>query len=664
MEIRRNRRRLWIFLLGIFFLLAMVLQLGERWYYGRKDIADDMHSLAQIIGANASAALLFNDQAAGEELLAALEHSPNLMEARLFRADGTLLAAFHKSTAPAATPFADARLTPHTEYSLTDVHLAVPVVLHGDKVGTVAIRANLDELYETLIRFLAGYIVIMFIAGLLAFLATRRLRRRLSETENWLDSFFNSAQVGMAMVDRDMRYLRVNNALAKSGELPASAYVGRPIGELLPQVSHFIAPCHKAVLTYGSKFENEISGHAADDADDCHYWLTSYFPIINAQGQISASGSILLDITDRKRAELARQESELRLHSVTDHLPIAIFQLKRLEAGRLRFTYISDGALSLLGRPPEEIVTRDGLLIDAIHDHDVEALTSQLCTKHLAPDVVNQIAWVGRYAHPQMGEIWIEIRGSCLPNDTDEIIVNGVIQDVSTLKRYQREAEESRTHLQQLIKYRENVVDTVHKNIAIEIHDQLGQILTAALLHLRLLERALPEGDATVRDLVKDIDGLVNEAYRSMKDIALSLRPAVLNFGFVAAAEWLAERILDKAGIAWQVVAPSPLPELDEFQSISFFRIIQESLTNCVRHAAAQHVTIRLAVAHDQLELEILDDGHGLNGSDSQKKPGFGLLGIRERAAALGGSASISSVTAGGTCVKVVVPARNQSNSL
>jgi signal transduction histidine kinase len=232
-----------------------------------------------------------------------------------------------------------------------------------------------------------------------------------------------------------------------------------------------------------------------------------------------------------------------------------------------------------------------------------------------------------------------------------------VIQDVSQLRRYQEDLEQSRARLQQLIAHRESVVDEVHKKIAVEIHDQLGQIITAALLHVRLLDRSLPATDAAARELVRNIDGLLNDAYRSMKDIAVSLRPAVLNFGFVAAAEWLAERVLGVAGIAWRITTSEPPPSLDERQSIAFFRIIQESLTNCVRHAGASEVTVSLATDGDRLVLEIADNGRGLTVAAAEQETRFGLLGIRERAESLGGTASIVGAPAGGTRVRVVVPA-------
>lgn len=560
MNERRSFWRLSGVSLGVFLVAVMILVVAQRWYVARNDLADNLLSLAGIVGTNASAAVVFGDENTAAETLASLGHYPAVIEAALLRKDGSRLAGYRAGapkTAAAAAPLAATGAAADTPavaslpaggaavFSWRDVRLAVPIELGGNVVGSVTIRASQRRLYVDLAQFVIGLVAIGTFAFLLARFASGQLRRRTRESED-----------------------------------------------------------------------------------------------------------------KRLKAEAAQRESERRLRSVTDHLPVALFQLTDTGEAAPRFSYVSDGATALLGIAPERLLATGAAFFDAVGTDDGAALARQLHggdrSDADAADVTT-IAWLGRFARAD-GPVWIEIRGSRSVDAAGHTLVSGVMQDVSQLRRYQDEIEQSRARLQQLIAHRESVVDEVHKKIAVEIHDQLGQIITAALLHVRLLERSLPATDAAARELVKSIDDLLNDAYRSMKDIAVSLRPAVLNFGFVAAAEWLAERVLGVAGIAWRITTSEPPPSLDERQSVAFFRIIQESLTNCVRHAGARAVVISLAAADDQLVLEIADDGRGLAVAAGERETRFGVLGIRERAESLGGTATIANAPGGGTRVRVVVP--------
>lgn len=225
-----------------------------------------------------------------------------------------------------------------------------------------------------------------------------------------------------------------------------------------------------------------------------------------------------------------------------------------------------------------------------------------------------------------------------------------------SLAQYQDDLRASSVKLQQLVKHREQIIEDEHKRIAVEIHDELGQVLTAALLRLRLLEKTLAKTDATLAEDVKEVESLLDSAYLGMKNIASSLYPSVIAFGFRPALEWLAERLLAPAGIVWRIESPEPAPALEQPQAVALFRIVQEALNNIVRHAAATQVTIALARGPAGLVLEVTDDGAGF---DPEKRAGgfsFGLMGIRERAQALAGHAEIISGQGKGSTIRVTLP--------
>lgn len=196
---------------------------------------------------------------------------------------------------------------------------------------------------------------------------------------------------------------------------------------------------------------------------------------------------------------------------------------------------------------------------------------------------------------------------------------------------------QARDDLQRLAAHREALVEQERQRLAREFHDELGQLLTAARMRLQLLAR---DPDAAHFEAVET---LLGDAYRSIKAIAADLRPPALNLGLTAAVEWLVERLLVPQKITPEITIAAAADRLTEAQSIIVFRVIQETLANCVRHARAQHVGITLDMTDTMARLEIRDDGCGFLPAAVDSTTHFGLLGLRERSTALGGTLTIAS---------------------
>lgn len=219
----------------------------------------------------------------------------------------------------------------------------------------------------------------------------------------------------------------------------------------------------------------------------------------------------------------------------------------------------------------------------------------------------------------------------------------------------QLELERTTSSIRLLAAHRDKLVEDEHKRIAREIHDELGQVLTAALMEVKRLGRALQGGTPPPPEQVEDIEALINEAMRGVRYVASDLRPPVLNIGFLAAVEWLAERMLQNNGIAFKLSIPdSPLP-IDEDAMTALFRIVQESLTNVVRHAKARCVEISLTLDKGTVNLEVKDDGIGFIPVVAAKMGSFGMMGMRERAQAMGGALAVVSHPGGGTRIRVTL---------
>lgn len=198
--------------------------------------------------------------------------------------------------------------------------------------------------------------------------------------------------------------------------------------------------------------------------------------------------------------------------------------------------------------------------------------------------------------------------------------------------------------------------------IAREIHDDLGQTLTALMMDLSWLEDKLSKPrDVNARNLLLDkieaMSKLVGMTMDTVRTIAAELRPGVLDeLGLKAAIEWQAKDFQKRTGIVCNFVTDLEDVTLDRTRATAVFRILQESLTNVLRHAKANVVTLTLEKGNDELVLKVEDDGTGITDAELADTRSLGILGMRERAGMVGGAVDMMRVNGGGTRVTVRTP--------
>jgi PAS domain S-box-containing protein len=234
--------------------------------------------------------------------------------------------------------------------------------------------------------------------------------------------------------------------------------------------------------------------------------------------------------------------------------------------------------------------------------------------------------------------------------------VGAVMQDISATKSAQQALERSHEEVRRLSAHREVIVEREHQRLAREFHDELGQLLTTVRMHLQLLTRQIDDDKEQARNTVRTVDGMIVDAYRSIKTIASDLRPAALNMGLAAAIEWMAGRTLLPSGVACSIECDPVVDKLDDNYVIALFRIIQESFTNVARHAAAGRVRVVVRRMGNGIQLCVEDDGRGFDANSVDRDRQFGLLGISERVAALDGRFHLDSSPGGGARLEVFLP--------
>jgi PAS domain S-box-containing protein len=226
------------------------------------------------------------------------------------------------------------------------------------------------------------------------------------------------------------------------------------------------------------------------------------------------------------------------------------------------------------------------------------------------------------------------------------------------IRRAGERLAETNAQLRDLSEHLADVREQERASVAREIHDELGQVLTALKMDAVWLGRKLPDGDETLKTRSAEMIDLIDGAIGTVRRIASELRPTVLDdFGIAAAMELAVREFEKRSGAACRLsIRPESLA-LDPQRSLVIYRILQESLTNIMRHAEASSVAVEMDASPAGIRLTVRDDGRGI-ASEMIGAPGtYGLLGMRERIRYLGGDVSVAGIPGKGTTVTAFLPA-------
>jgi signal transduction histidine kinase len=190
--------------------------------------------------------------------------------------------------------------------------------------------------------------------------------------------------------------------------------------------------------------------------------------------------------------------------------------------------------------------------------------------------------------------------------------------------------------------------------ISRELHDEVGQSLGALLVEVGQLAKLAPPEDRVTQAQIAQIKSVAESAVKSIRDIALLLRPPMLDdLGLVPALEWQAREISRRSDMEVEVHSENVSEDLGDETKVTIYRLVQEALNNAATHASAKNAKVNITQNSDKITVEITDDGHGF---DSTRQRGMGILGMEERVRRLGGTFTIESASGRGAIVKAELP--------
>ncbi len=376
--------------------------------------------------------------------------------------------------------------------------------------------------------------------------------------------------------------------------------------------------------------------------------------LCDTKGRALRMTGVVQDVTEQWIAADELREREATFSAIAENLPGMVFQLRKSmdhPAGML--SYVSTGVLDVLGVADETLNQDFTILQDMIHTEDLPGFRKSLERSERNLQSWN---WEGRVQTAHGEEKWVNLRA--MPRDAkgDGVVWDGIIFNITEHKQNQLQLERSRIRLRELSAHDASIREQERKHIAREVHDELGQLLTALKMDTTLLEIELQGASGPPQARLHAMRTLINQTLRVVRQVTTSLRPLALDLGLVSAMEWLANDVTQRTGIRCHLNLTHDDIHLSDAQATGVFRILQESLTNVVRHAEANRVDISLEHANGLLSLEVRDNGIGFEPA-ALTGTTFGLLGMQERAAMLGGELAVSSHPGTGTSVRLTMVA-------
>ena len=471
----------------------------------------------------------------------------------------------------------------------------------------------------------------------------RRAEELLRSSELSFATVFNSSPISMAITRlANNQFIDVNNAWQKITGYSREAAIGRTSFEL----NIWADPLERDQLIRMLGEQESVDGFV------CNLQRKNgdIVQILFSASSITSAGepcmlSMASDISERKRIEEELRESEERYRTLVNTSPYAIFVH---QDGRFVFANVT--AIKLFGAAKQEDLIGKSIL-DIVHP----------AYRNIATERIRKAISTGEPL-PVMDEKFLRLDGSSIDVEVSAAsfrtggsqVMQVIARDITDRKIAEEIIKQSHIQLEQLSRHLVEAIENERTRISRELHDELGQSLTALKIDLNWL-RDHPSLKNEIETKLERMIDIVNSTIKDVQTIASELRPNILeDLGLLPAIEWYCEEFEKRTGIRCET-------DLEEIHSqnmqldLTLFRVTQEALTNAVRHANATTVEVKLHPTKKGLMLEIIDNGIGIDENKISSNKSLGIIGMRERIRQFNGSLEITSLQPKGTNVTVLV---------
>jgi len=514
-------------------------------------------------------------------------------------------------------------------------------------------RARVEAAHQRWLWMITSCLVLGIGSGILLALYTRhhieKLGNRLLRNEERWTAVLGSIGEAVIATDSDGRITFLNPVAAALTGWPVEEALNQPIGQVLKLINEEsgLTANNEVLRVLKDKQILSVANHVDLVTRNGREIAVEHSaaPILAGEGNVIGVVLVFRDVAERRQERIATAEQAALLELTQDSVFVIDME------GRVQFW--SRGAESMMGYSKAEAAgTIAHELLCTEFPEPFEAIKAQLMQAgHWEGDLTKiakdgrRVVVAGRWAL-QWG-----MRGQ----PPRVLVINS---DITERKRGEELLVLQREQLRALADRLQWVREEDRKAVARDLHDQIGQILTAIKMDLSWINRHLPQSEVEVRARLGESILQIDNGVKVVRAICSGLRPGVLDdLGLAAAIEWQASEFALRYDILCEVSVPPVDLHLDGDRATAAFRIFQECLTNVARHAQAKQVRVALSEEEGSIVLVVVDDGIGFRVSDLSYTLGsLGLLGMKERAQSCGGDVLISSEPGKGTSVTVRVP--------
>src|SRR3954468_1200755 len=438
----------------------------------------------------------------------------------------------------------------------------------------------------------------------------------------------------------------------------ASESVGRHIGLIVPPERRDEESEVLAQISRGEILSHFETLRRAKDGRLLNISLT-VSPIRDAQRAVVGASKIARDVTEAKRSQVESERvksaltaTQARLAAIIDS---AMDAMITVDAGQniLLFNRAAEHVFATrreeaVGQPLDRFIPQR---FRGEHRGHIQRFGTTGVTSRRMGDVTT--LWALR---ADGSEFPIEASISQAV-EAGQHLYTVILRDITLRKQHEDGLRRQQQELRELSARVLEAREEEKTRIARELHDELGQLLTALKMDMAWLRERLGEGEAA--DKAREMNAMLDETVTATRRISADLRPLMLDdLGLADAANWLVEDFAKRSGVECVVQLPEDgaLDNAAKPVATAVYRAVQESLTNIARHSGAKRAWVKIAVEDGAIHAEVEDDGRGIALQDLAKARSLGLKGMRERIAYLGGSLDIGSAPRGGTRVRLRVP--------
>lgn len=482
----------------------------------------------------------------------------------------------------------------------------------------------------------------------------------LQESESRMRAIFETAVDAILTIDSEGKIDRINPAALRLFGYSEAETVGKNVSMLMPSpdrelhddyIRHYLETGQKKIIGIG----REVKGRRKDGSVFPMDLSVAETPV----GERRLFTGIIRDVTERHEAIKAmrrefraleeKRQAEAKFRKLVEQVQAIIYIVDPKEPDRLM--YISP-QIKMLGYNPEEWLEDPELAARQIHQEDRKLALEAIyrCRSQGVP-----LRMEYRVMTRNGRILWFRDEAEAVLDDAGRhMFVQGILVNITQNKMAEEALRQSQDELRRLAAHQEQVKEGERKRIAREIHDELGSQLTSIKAYVSVsMEQARARGEEP-DPLLNDAADMAKAAIETVRRVITDLRPSVLDqLGIWAALEWYAGRVQEMSALRCACEIDDSLAEVELGAELGtmMFRVVQEALTNVVRHAAASKVNIAARLQSGIIVLEVVDNGKGIDTERLLNRESMGLLGMYERTRHFGGDLKISGIPGKGTSV-------------